>query len=164
MALFHYTRCLEPSCLRVMLLFLPRYVSQLHFQANVNIFLWHYFNLDVTHRLKNPWCYPMETTVDEPQLNVAPGTECSSSPNCSLLIGLSRSRSHQGHWAKVIPWKMLIWLPGHKFNFVWGQGHKKGQGHTKVKVIPRSNCKCLTFYQQAGGGLRLKGILVLNKV
>ena len=21
-----------------------------------------------------------------------------------------------------------------------------------VKVIPRSNCKCLTFYQQAGGG------------
>ena len=22
----------------------------------------------------------------------------------------------------------------------------------KVKVIPRSNCKCLTFYQQVGGG------------
>ena len=23
---------------------------------------------------------------------------------------------------------------------------------SEVKVIPRSNCKCLTFYQQAGGG------------
>ena len=33
-----------------------------------------------------------------------------------------------------------------------GQGHKLGQGHLMVKVIPRSNCKCLTFYQQAGGG------------
>ena len=22
----------------------------------------------------------------------------------------------------------------------------------EVKVIPKSNCKCLTFYQQAGGG------------
>ena len=35
----------------------------------------------------------------------------------------------------VIPWKMLIWLPGHQFNLVWliwGEGHKLGQGHTKV--------------------------------
>ena len=31
----------------------------------------------------------------------------------------------------------------------------QGQGHSKVKF------KCLTFYQQAGGGLRLKGILVI---
>ena len=30
--------------------------------------------------------------------------------------------------------------------------HKWGQGYTKVKVIPRSNCKCLTFYWQTGGG------------
>ena len=50
---------------------------------------------------------------------------------------------------------MLIWLPGHQLNLVLhvkGQGHKLGQGHLKVKVIPRSNCNCLTFYQQAGGG------------
>ena len=55
----------------------------------------------------------------------------------------------------TISWKMLILLPGHQFNFVWlawGQGHQQGQGHTKVKVIPRSNFKCLTFYWQAGGG------------
>ena len=32
--------------------------------------------------------------------------------------------------------------------------------YTKVKVILRSNCKCLTFYRQAGSGLRLKGIPV----
>ena len=44
---------------------------------------------------------------------------------------------------------MLILLPGHQFNLVWLVW---GQGHTKVKVIERSNCKCLTFYQQAGGG------------
>ena len=56
---------------------------------------------------------------------------------------------------KVIWWKMLILLPGHQFNSVWlaqGQGHKLGQGHLKVKVIPRSNCTCLTFYWQAEGG------------
>ena len=28
----------------------------------------------------------------------------------------------------------------------------QGKGHIKVKVIPRSNCKCLTFYRQVGGG------------
>ena len=47
---------------------------------------------------------------------------------------------------------MPILLPGHQFNLfwlVWGQGDKLGQGHLKVKVIPRSDCKCLTFYQQA---------------
>ena len=52
-------------------------------------------------------------------------------------------------------WKMLILVPGHQFYWVWlvwGQGHKLSQGHTKVKVIPRSNCKCLDFYQQVGGG------------
>ena len=27
-----------------------------------------------------------------------------------------------------------------------------GQGHNEVKVILRSNCKCLTFYRQVGGG------------
>ena len=32
------------------------------------------------------------------------------------------------------------------------QVHIWCQGHTKVKVIPRWNCKCLIFYQQAGGG------------
>ena len=50
---------------------------------------------------------------------------------------------------KVISWKMLNLLLGCQFNLVrivWGQGH------TKVKVNTRSNCKCLTFYQQAGGG------------
>ena len=65
---------------------------------------------------------------------------------------------YQGHWVKVkvILWKMLILVPGHQFNWVWlvwGQGNKLSQGHTKVKVIPRSNCKCLNFYQQVGGGL-----------
>ena len=44
---------------------------------------------------------------------------------------------------------MLILLPGHQLNLVWLVW---GQGHTKVKVIPRSNCKCLAFYWQAGGG------------
>ena len=44
---------------------------------------------------------------------------------------------------------MLILLPGHQFNLVWLVW---GQCHTKAKVIPRSNCKCLTFYWQAGGG------------
>ena len=53
---------------------------------------------------------------------------------------------------------MLILLPGYQINLVWhtlcvwGQCHKEGQGHTKVKVIPRSNCKCLTFNWQVGGG------------
>ena len=32
------------------------------------------------------------------------------------------------------------------------KGHKLGQGHFKVKVIQRSNYKCLTFYWQVGGG------------
>ena len=36
--------------------------------------------------------------------------------------------------------------------------------HTKVKVILRSNCKCLTFYRKLGVDLRLKGILVFFKV
>ena len=48
---------------------------------------------------------------------------------------------------------MLILLPGHQFNLVvQGQGHKLGQGHLKIKVISRSNCKFLTLYRQAGGG------------
>ena len=50
---------------------------------------------------------------------------------------------------------MLILLPGHQFNLVWlvwGRGHEWGHGHTKVKVIPRSICKCFEFYWQAGGG------------
>ena len=50
---------------------------------------------------------------------------------------------------------MLILLPGHQFNLVLhvqGHGCKLVQGHLKVKVIPRSNCKHLSFYQQAGGG------------
>ena len=49
---------------------------------------------------------------------------------------------------------MLIWLNGNQFNLVLhveGQGNKLGQGHLKVKVILRSNYKCLTFYQQAKG-------------
>ena len=33
-----------------------------------------------------------------------------------------------------------------------GQYYKLGQGHLKAKVIPRLNCKCLTFCQQAGDG------------
>ena len=70
---------------------------------------------------------------------------------------------YQGHWVKVNSWKMLILLPGHQFNLVslvQGQGHKLGQGHLKIMVIPRSNCKCLTFYQQAGGGPSTEGIFV----
>ena len=36
---------------------------------------------------------------------------------------------------------------------IWAdQSPTLGQGHLKVKVIPRSNCKCLNFCQQAGGG------------
>ena len=30
--------------------------------------------------------------------------------------------------------------------------HVYGQGHLKLKVIPGSNCKCLTFYRQPGDG------------
>ena len=61
---------------------------------------------------------------------------------------------HQGHWikVKVIHLKMLIWLPDNQFNlvwFVWGQYHKWGQGHTKVRVIPRPNCKF--DFQSASG-------------
>ena len=44
---------------------------------------------------------------------------------------------------------------GKCFNLIWlvqGQGHKLDQGHLKVKVILKSNWKCLTFYWQAGGG------------
>ena len=66
-------------------------------------------------------------------------------------VWVSRSLGQgQGHLME-----MLISLPGHKFNLfwlVWGQGHKLGQGHLKVEVIAKSNCKCLTFYRQAGGG------------
>ena len=71
------------------------------------------------------------------------------------ILTISRSFQYQGHWVKVILWKMLILLPGHHFNLVWlvwGQGHKWGQCHLKVKVISSSNCKCLTFYWQTGGG------------
>ena len=58
---------------------------------------------------------------------------------------------YQGRWVKVkvISWKILILPPGPQFNLVWLAW---GQGHTKIKVIPRSDCKCLTFYQQGGGG------------
>ena len=38
------------------------------------------------------------------------------------------------------------------------------QGYTTVKVIPRSNCMSLTFYRQAGSGLRQKGIVVVSFV
>ena len=41
---------------------------------------------------------------------------------------------------------MLILLPGHQFNLF------EVKVINKVKVIPRSNCKCLTFHRQAGGG------------
>ena len=46
---------------------------------------------------------------------------------------------------KVISCKMLIWLPGLDISLTWFN-------LSEVKVIPRSNCKCLTFYRQAGGG------------
>ena len=54
-----------------------------------------------------------------------------------LTISRSSLSEYQGHWfkVKVISWKMLIWLPGHQFNsvwLIWGEGHKWGQGHTKV--------------------------------
>ena len=68
---------------------------------------------------------------------------------------------YQGHWVKVrvISWEMLILLPGYQFNL------SKVKIINEVRVIPRSNCKCLTFYQQVGEvGLRLKGILVGNKI
>ena len=48
--------------------------------------------------------------------------------------------------------KTLIWLKGHRFHMSYGQAHKLGQGHLKVKVNPKSNCKCLTFYWQVGNG------------
>ena len=71
---------------------------------------------------------------------------------------------YKGHWVKVkvISWKMLILLHWHQFNLiwlVWGQGHKWGQGHSKVKVILRSNCVWLSISKREVG-LRLKGILV----
>ena len=78
----------------------------------------------------------------------------------------SLSIKYQDHRvkAKVISWKMLILLSGHQFNLVWLVW---GQGHTKVKVISRSNCKCLTFYQQVGGGHsteRHSSLLVFSSV
>ena len=76
---------------------------------------------------------------------------------CYILSYIYVMFEYQFHWVKVkvISWKMLILLCGHQFNLVWlvpSQGHKWGQGHTKIKVISRFNCKYLTFYQQAGGG------------
>ena len=38
---------------------------------------------------------------------------------------------------------MFIWLNEHQFNLVY---------MNLVSVILRSNCKCLTFYWQVGGG------------
>ena len=50
---------------------------------------------------------------------------------------------------------ILILLPWHQFNLVHLSEVKvihEVMVITKVKVIPRSNCKRLTFYQHAGGG------------
>ena len=49
----------------------------------------------------------------------------------------------QGHLME-----MLIWLPGHQFNL------SEIRVINGIKVIARSNCKCSTFYWQAGGSMQ----------
>ena len=46
---------------------------------------------------------------------------------------------------------MLILLPGHLVLLVWGQDHKWGQGHAKVRSF-QGQVVSLAFYCQAGGG------------
>ena len=85
---------------------------------------------------------------------------------CCYILTISRSSLN----IKVIgsrsrsSWKMLILLPGPEFNLVWlvwSQGHKWGQGPTKVKVISRSIVSVWLSISKPEVGLRLKGILVI---
>ena len=75
---------------------------------------------------------------------------------------------YQGYWIKfkviLVKWAtltsdtkfiiydkymVLLWSPRSRSS--------EGQGHCKFKVIPDSNCKCLEFYHEAGGGPSTEG-------
>ena len=76
---------------------------------------------------------------------------------------------NQGHRVKVkvifVNW--LFWLLDTKhidmiIKVKVISGVKVISSHVKVKVIPESNCKCLDFYPEAGGGPSTKCIVLIE--
>ena len=74
-----------------------------------------------------------------------------------ILTISNYSFDYQGHWVKVIPWKMVIWLSGHQFNWF---------DLSEVKITPGSRSfqgQIVSVWLSIGKrevGLCLKGILV----
>ena len=73
---------------------------------------------------------------------------------------------YQGHWvkAKVTFGKMRFlncWIPNSfAVTVLWYEYGHQGQGHLKVKVIPKSNCKRFDFSLEVGSGPSIECILV----
>ena len=109
-------------------------------------------------------------------LSVCSGYNFWTSWHRNFIFGMALHLDHikvkfeyQGHWVKVkvISWKMPVLLPGHQFNLVWlvwGQGHKLGQGHLKVRSFQSQIVSVWLSIGKWEVGLRLKGILVDSSI